>query len=131
MQDRPSAIELLAAVRGFLESDVIGTLTGRRRFHALVAANVLAIVERELDNDEDRVVDEWRRLAALLDVTGDPPPRLELVKRGVRDLEEQLSERIRAGDADEGDFAERVRAHLRTTVLEKLRIANPRHLEDA
>jgi hypothetical protein len=131
MQDRPNAIELVAAVRGFLETDVVGAFTGRRRFHALVAANVLAIVERELAGEEDRIVDEWRRLAALLDVPGDPPPRLDLVRRGVRDLEEQLTERIRAGDADEGDFADRVRTHLRATVLEKLRIANPKYLEDA
>jgi hypothetical protein len=131
MQDRPNATELVAAVRGFLEADVVPALAGRRRFHALVAANVLAIVERELVREEDRAVDEWRRLARLLDVTSDPPPRLELVRRGIRDLEEQLTDRIRAGDADGGDFAERVRAHLRATVLEKLRVANPRYLEDA
>jgi hypothetical protein len=128
MQDRPNATELLAAVRTFLEADVIPASTGRRRFHALVAANVLSIVERELVREEERVLDEWRGLARLLDVTVDPPPRLELLKAGVRELEAQLIERIRAGDADAGDFAERVRAHLRATVLEKLRIANPKYL---
>ena len=131
MQDRPNATELLAAVRAFLEADVVPNASGRRRFHALVAANVLAIVERELVRDEERVLDEWRSLARLLDVTVDPPPRLELLKAGVRELEEQLTERIRAGDVDAGDFAERVRAHLRATVLDKLRIANPKHLGDS
>jgi hypothetical protein len=130
MQDRPNTTELVGAVRAFLEADVVPALAGRRRFHALVAANVLAIVERELVGEEERVVDEWQRLARLLDVTGDPPPRLDLVERGVRDLEERLADRIRAGDADAGDFAERVRAHLRATVLEKLRIANPKYLGD-
>ena len=48
MQDRPTALELLAAVRSFLEDDLVTVLEGRRRFHALVAANVLGIVEREL-----------------------------------------------------------------------------------
>ena len=48
MQDRPTVLELLAAVRGFLEDDLGPVLEGRRRFHALVAANVLRIVEREL-----------------------------------------------------------------------------------
>ena len=131
MQDRPNATELLAAVRAFLEADVVPVSTGRRRFHALVAANVLSIVERELVREEERVLDEWRGLARLLDVTVDPPPRLELLKAGVRELEERLIERIRAGEADAGDFAERVRAHLRATVLEKLRIANPKHLGDS
>ena len=131
MQDRPNATELVGAVRAFLETDVVPALTGRRRFHALVAANVLGIVERELGREEDRLLDEWRRLARLLDVNGDPPPRLELLRRGVRDLDEQLADRIRAGDADAGEFADRVRTHLRTTVLEKLRIANPKHLGES
>jgi hypothetical protein len=131
MQDRPNVTELVAAVRGFLEADVVPALRGRRRFHALVAANVLAIVEREVAREEERLVDEWRRLARLLDLTSDPPPRLELVRRGVRELDEQLTDRIRAGEADAGDFAERVRAHLRTTVLEKLRVANPKYLGDS
>jgi hypothetical protein len=129
MQDRPNTTELVAAVRGFLEADVVPALSGRRRFHALVAANVLAIVERELAREEERLVDEWRRLARLLDVTSDPPPRLDLVRRGVRELDERLTDRIRAGEADAGDFGERVRAHLRATVLEKLRVANPKYLE--
>ncbi|HJW68877.1 MAG TPA: DUF6285 domain-containing protein [Candidatus Binatia bacterium] len=88
MQDRPTVLELLAAVRGFLEDDLGPVLEGRRRFHALVAANVLRIVERE--------------------------------------LEKRLAERIRSGDADAGEFAERVRAHVRATVVEKLAVANPR-----
>jgi hypothetical protein len=131
MQDRPNATELLGAVRAFLETDVVSQLAGRSRFHARVAANVLAIVERELTREEDRLLDEWGRLARLLDVGGDPPPRLELLRRSVRDLDEQLTDRIRAGEADEGDFADRVRTHLRTTVLEKLRVANPKHLGES
>jgi hypothetical protein len=131
MQDRPNATELVAAVRVFLEGDVVPHLAGRRRFHALVAANVLAIVERELGREEERLLDEWQRLARLLDVTSDPPPRLELLRRGVRELDEQLTDRIRSGDADAGDFADRVQAHLRATVLEKLRVANPKYLGDS
>jgi len=40
-------IEAKAAVRGFLEDDVVPALDGPKRFHARVAANVLAIVGRE------------------------------------------------------------------------------------
>ena len=32
MQDRPTALELLAAVRGFLEEEIVPGLEGRRRF---------------------------------------------------------------------------------------------------
>ena len=48
LHGRPTARELLDAVRGFLTDDVIPNTTGRVSFHARVAANVVAIVEREL-----------------------------------------------------------------------------------
>jgi hypothetical protein len=53
MQDRPTAVELLTSVREFIEQDVLPGLEGRKRFHALVSANVLAIVARELAGEED------------------------------------------------------------------------------
>jgi hypothetical protein len=128
VQDRPTALELLAAVRAFLEDDVVPALEGRRRYHALVAANVLAVVERELGGEEAALLAEWRGLADLLDVPGEPPARLEALRAAVHGHTATLAERIRRGDADEGPFAAAVRAHVRATVAEKLRVANPRHL---
>lgn len=49
----PSATELLAAVRLFLK-EAEAALPGRLGFHARVAGNALAIVERELAADPDR-----------------------------------------------------------------------------
>jgi len=46
---RPTAIELLDAVRGFLTDQVMPATTGQLAFHARVAANVLGIVARELE----------------------------------------------------------------------------------
>jgi aminoglycoside phosphotransferase (APT) family kinase protein len=46
---RPTASELLDAVRGFLTDQVMPATDGQLAFHARVAANVLAIVARELD----------------------------------------------------------------------------------
>ena len=131
MQDRPTATELLAAVRSFLQQEVVPAFEGRRRFHALVAANVLGVVERELAGEERALLGEWRRLAALLGARGDEPVRLELLRDGVRALDAELTRRIRAGDADVGPFGEAVRRHLRATVVEKLRVANPRFLEQS
>ena len=48
-QDRPTAGELVTAVREFLEHDVMAATEGRVQFHTRVAVNVLDIVERELD----------------------------------------------------------------------------------
>jgi hypothetical protein len=132
MQDRPTAIELLTAVREFLEQDLLPGLDGRKRFHALVAANVLSVVARELAEEETSLVAEWRRLRDLLGVDETvPPARLEGLRAAVRELTQRLCDRIRAGDADAGAFGDAVHAHVRMTVVEKLRVANPRHLATA
>jgi len=126
VQDRPTVQELLTAVREFLEIDVMPNLDPRRSFHARVAANVLGIVGRELTREEDALVAEWARLAALLGGDTTPPARLGALRAGVRELTVRLAERIQRGDADGGDFGRAVRAHVRETVVEKLRVANPK-----
>lgn len=48
----PTMGQLLAAVRQFLD-EAQPALDGRLRFHARVASNVVAIIERELDQAPD------------------------------------------------------------------------------
>ena len=128
MQDRPTLQELLAAVRAFLEDDAVPALDGRRRFHARVAANVLAIVGREVADDATLTA-EWTRLATLLGHAETTSPVDPAARHtAVRELTVALVERIRRGDADTGPFASAVRAHVRATVREKLRVANPEYL---
>jgi hypothetical protein len=132
VQDRPTATELLTAVREFLERDVLPELEGRKRFHGLVAANVLAVVARELEREESALVEEWRRLRDLLAIEERmPPARLDALRAAVRTLSAALCERIRRGDADGGPFADAVTRHVRATVADKLRVANPRYVGDA
>jgi hypothetical protein len=131
VQDRPTAVELLNAVREFLEQDVMPGLEGRKRFHALVSANVLSIVARELAGEETMLVAEWERLRNLLRTDDVPPARLGDLRTAVDALSRRLCDRIRAGDADAGPFADAVRDHVRATVVDKLRIANPKYLGDA
>lgn len=114
-QDRPAASELVAAVREFLERDVMAATDGRVQFHTRVAANVLGIVERELTLGPDLEPAEVTRAAALLGHDGE-----------ARVLERELADAIRAGSFD--DRRDEVRAHVRTTVREKLLIANPAYL---
>ena len=45
----PSSAELARAVREFLEAEVMPATEGRLSFHARVAANVMAQIERELE----------------------------------------------------------------------------------
>jgi hypothetical protein len=132
MQDRPSYEELLEAVRGFLERDVVPALEGTRKFHARVAANVLAIVQRELAAEPAQLAAEWRRLDALVGFE-ETPLDLVALKRGLTERSRDLCRRIQAGEADTGEFRRAVIAHVRETVREKLAVANPKLLaaEDA
>ncbi|MDQ1511352.1 MAG: hypothetical protein QOG50_3196 [Actinomycetota bacterium] len=114
-QDRPNASELVAAVREFLERDVMAATEGRVQFHARVAVNVLNVVERELNLGPGLEPAERARAAELLGHDGDADA-----------LERELAAAIRAGALD--DRLAEVRAHVRATVREKLLIANPAYL---
>jgi hypothetical protein len=127
MQDRPSALELIEAVRGFLEHEVIDALDGTAKFHARVAANVLAIALRELELEPAQLAAEWQRLDALLG-SAPAPDDPGALRQAILARTEELCGRIRNGDADAGPFRDAVLAHARATVCEKLAIANPKLL---
>lgn len=101
---RPTAVELVAAVADFLDSDVRAATEGQVAFHTRVAVNVLRTVERELLDQNAREV-----VAALNEI-------------GFAD-ETALAAAIRAGDLDgrAGD----VLPALRTLVRHRLAIAHP------
>ena len=68
MADRPGPAELAEAVREFLESEVLPTVEDSRlRFRVLVAANALAIAQRDLELGE-RLIEE--EIALLQDLVG-------------------------------------------------------------
>src|SRR5206468_2895723 len=98
MQDRPTAEELLDAVREFLEQQVVPVLDGTAKFHARVAANVLAIVGRERRQEAQQLAAEWQRLDALLEPAAMP---VEMAARhtALAGRSADLCERIRRGDA--------------------------------
>jgi Domain of unknown function (DUF6285) len=105
----PSAVDLLDAVREFLDRDVIPATEGRLRFHARVAANVVAMVAREMALGPDQAVAHEARLESL----------------GVPD-DGALAQAIRAGVFD--DRLDEVTALVRESVADKLRVANPAYL---
>ena len=129
MQDRPTAVELLRAAQEFCEKDLMPQLSGRVRFHARVLQNVLSILEREWEGEEDAVRAEWDRLRALLEIDTPPPGTARGTADQVRKWNEVLSTKIRAGAFD--DRIDELVERLSATVDEKLRIANPRWAQDA
>jgi len=124
MQDRPSYDELLGAVERFLEQEIMPNVEGSRRFHARVAANVLRIVRRELEREEEHLAAEWSGLGALLGPAERPAGRPAL-REAIRRRTAELCERIQRGDADEGGFREAVLGHVRRSVRDKLLVTNP------
>ena len=49
MQDRPTALELLQAMRDLLEREILPSLTDPRlKYQTLIAINVLRMLEREV-----------------------------------------------------------------------------------
>jgi hypothetical protein len=125
MGDRPTKLELLEAVRRFLDEDLSQELEGVRRFHARVASNALAIVARELERETEALPALYSQLAALLDHAEPAPGDLAALDQAVDALEADLSARIRSGEADSGVFRAEVLGYLRESVRERLRVANP------
>jgi hypothetical protein len=127
MQDRPSVDELLEAVAGFLQDDVMPNTSGRISFHARVASNVLQTLRRELASEEEFLDREWHGLDGLLGEEPRPASlaatRTETVRRN-----ERLSQRIREGAADEEAFRQSVLEHLRAVTRDKLAVSDPKIL---
>lgn len=128
MQDRPTAMELLEAMREFLEDEVLPDLKGRRRFHMRVVLNLLGILAREWEHEETMVRNEWARLAALLRSENQPPESASARRAAVADLNRHLASRVRRGEFDTR-WVE-VMTALRATVADKLRVANPLYADD-
>jgi hypothetical protein len=117
MQDRPTAAELLEAIREFLEQDVMPAVEGRVRFHSRVAVNALGMLERELRLGPDLDAAERARLGALLGHDAD-----------LATLTTELAGRIRDGSLD--DRRDDVVTAVRESVRAKLLVSNPRYLGD-
>ena len=124
MQDRPTYDELLAAVERFLDDEIVAKSEGARRFHGRVAANVIRIVRREIEQEEDQLEREWASLQELLGAAERPDSRSAL-RDALSWRNEELCERIRRGDADSRPFRQAVLDHARQTVRDKLLVTNP------
>lgn len=129
MLDKPDAKDLLEALAAFLANDVVPELHGRKRFHALVAANVARILARESELGPSVQEREIVRLSRLLGREPDGAAASAEERMALETaLGRELVSRIDAGEADEGPWRDEVYAYLRETVADKLRIDNPRML---
>jgi hypothetical protein len=109
MSSYPTAAQLAEAVEGFLRDEVMPAVDGRLQFQTLVAANVMAIIGRELSLGPGAAAVHAERLKAL----------------GFAD-DAQLAAAIRSGELD-GRTRELL-DELRPSAEANLKIANPKHL---
>jgi hypothetical protein len=114
MYDPPHLTELVAAVRSFLEETAMPQLDGHAAFHARVAANALAIVERQLELGPETESNELQRLTSLLGSVGT-----------LDESNRELCRRIRSGELDASSPA--LLDHLRATTLDKLAVDQPKY----
>lgn len=108
--DRPTAAELVEAVGEWIRRSQIDGEIAPNRFHARVAANMLAIVERELALGPAQARAHTARLEQL----------------GVAD-DAALAAAIRSGELDRR--AAEVRELVWASVRDKLAVANPKYLD--
>ena len=117
-QDRPDAAELLEAVAEYLFAELRPEVPDGQRFRVLVAANVCAVVAREIRAGDEPDAEDLKLFNELLgEEAGD-----------VHAAAAELSRRLRAGELDDriDELAPRLEEHVRR----KLEIARPGYAED-
>ena len=112
----PSAPDILAVVKEFLETQIIPAVSDDKRFKVRVSVNLLAALERELRLGPAADSAEGVRLKELTGING-----------SLAGMNRSLAEAIRAEQVAIDD--PRLFEHLRATVKDALRINNPKWLE--
>lgn len=113
MQDRPTAPELLDSVAEYLFDELRPEVPREQRFKVLVAANVCAVVAREIRAGEDP---DGQDLELFNELLGEE-------QSDVRAAAAELSRRLRAGELD--DRVDEIAPRLEEHVRRKLSIARP------
>ncbi len=131
MYDQPNARDLLHAVWKHLEENVMPALTHDRTlyFQTLIAANLVGVVERELQYGAIHLKAQWNRLNAMQDVDLPQPGEWEEATEALKIRNRELCYDIRAGRYDDQFFKEVLYEHLLASTMEQLQVANPAHLQ--
>jgi len=123
VQDRPTAVELLDALGGFMRDRAENARDRWERFQFQVAANSIGIIKRELELEDGFMQAEWQGLDRLLGAESMPEGQAALATR-LSERNGELAERIRRGDFD-GEAEARLLPYLWETIVNKVRVASP------
>ncbi|MEL7111630.1 MAG: DUF6285 domain-containing protein [Pseudomonadota bacterium] len=116
MHDQPSVLELLQAVKSFIDESAAPQLKGHAAFHARVASNALSTAMRDLEQRPNAAAQERDGLTELLG----PSDGLSL-----DDLNRSLSEKIKSGEMTVQTPG--LLAHLKQTTMAQVEIDQPRY----
>jgi hypothetical protein len=119
MQDRPTAPELLESVAEYLFGELRPEVPREQRFKVLVAANLCAVVAREIEAGEEP---DRRDLELFNELLGEDTDDVHAAAA-------ELSRRLRAGELDDriDELAPRLEEHVRR----KLDISRPGYASPA
>ncbi len=131
MQDRPTLKELIRGISTFLETDLMPLLQEPLRFHTRIAANLLRIIEREIDLEHGYLLEEVERLKKLLSKASPSGDSIAELRAEILKLNEELCTRIREGETDDEQRQRKIIYHIKQTLIEKLEITNPRMITKA
>jgi hypothetical protein len=123
MQDRPSAPDLLDAVAEYLFGELRAEVPREQRFRVLVAANLCAVVARELRAGEAPDREDLELFGELLGETTEVPKDPNALAEGARSAAAELAQRLRSGELD--DRLDKLTPRLAQHVRRKLEIARP------
>jgi hypothetical protein len=123
MQNRPEAPELLEAAAEYLFTELRPEVPREQRFRVLVAANVCAVVARELRAGEAPDREDLALFRELLGESSRAPADPGEVAAATRQAAGELARRLRSGDLDHrlSELAPRLAEH----VGRKLEVARP------
>ena len=127
MQDRPTAGELLEAIEEFLRDRSTKDPDRFQRFQFLVAANSLAILRREWQDEEAFAYAEWRGLDGVLG-SEERPATFKDLREALEARNDRLCDQIADGAFDQPAAEAALLSHLLETVSNKVRIATPNAL---
>ena len=131
MYDRPDIYQLLEAVKSYLQREVVPAIQADRKqyYQALVAINVLGIVEREMQMSVEHLRTEWARLNFVQNVSTPLPTEINEARAALAERNRKLCEEIGAGRYDYAPQRSALYEHLLVTTHAQLEVANPKFLQ--
>lgn len=129
MRDNPSSENLLKIAEDTFRKEILPQLSADKKYTALMIANAMRIVARQIEHDENSTVDKNQKevasLSQLLNKTineNDPDALINLNR--------QFASAIRNGEfSSDKPSHEKVKTHLLTAVQNRLAEVNPKAIQ--